>query len=459
MPNRYTVPEPDSDNFTDWEGDKTFDLKPQAEALTNLVFGLDESLTIGLEAGWGTGKSIFLKRWKTIEKNKGKMVIYFDAFQHDYLEDPFLALTHDILEAIKKGGNPKKTQKYISDLKSEAKKLWRPILRAAAANSSIPLAAEIFDAAIGSDEANDPFYYEGKRREAMKLFRAELENLADAQGKIVIIVDELDRCRPDFALALLEIIKHLFSVPKVYFILGLNADALADMIRVRYGITSDGRAYLGKFINVWMKHNPVSRGYNKNVLITYFEDNFKEMGLEGDIQNYAKSAIKFSIQNGLETSFREMNGLLTDLAFTQPYVLQGFYYSKGREYQNLLFAFTAILFVLRRLNYPLFAETRHRENHRPELDQKVLDWVGLESHESRPPKQDMSLSILYYLNYPRFNQLVNEPSYRGVFTGTSLEHMDTQQNDITNELRNEIFNILEVVYIEPKIDEDTKAAD
>ena len=452
MPNRYTVPEPDSDNFTDWEGDKTFDLKPQAEALISLVFGLDESLTIGLEAGWGTGKSIFLKRWKTIEKNKGKMVIYFDAFQHDYLEDPFLALTHDILEAIKKGGNPKKTQKYISDLKSEAKKLWRPILRAAAANSSIPFAPEIFDAVTGSDEANDPFYYEDKRREAMELFRAKLENLADAQGKIVIIVDELDRCRPDFALALLEIIKHLFSVPKVHFILGLNADALADMIRVRYGITSDGRAYLGKFINVWMKHNPVSRITHQNVLIAYFENNFREMGLEGDIQNYAKSAIEFSIQNGLETSLREMNGLLTDLALTQPRILFRVFLHKSHEYLNLLFAFTAILFILQRFNYSLFSKIRHRKY--DYLDQEVLDWLGLESHERNPPEKDMSLSILYYLNYPRFNQLVNDPGYLGVFTGISFEHMDTQQNHITNELRNEIFNILEEVYIKPEEDDD-----
>ena len=452
MPNRYTVPEPDSDNFTDWEGDKTFDLKPQAEALTNLVFGLDESFTIGLEAGWGTGKSIFLKRWKTIEKNKDKMVIYFDAFQHDYLEDPFLALTHDILEAVGSGEEADNDEiEIITSIKKAAQKLWRPILRAAAANSSIPFAPEIFDAVTGSDEANDPFYYEDKRREEMELFRAELERLADAQGKIVIIVDELDRCRPDFALGLLEIIKHLFSVPKVHFILGLNADALADMIRVRYGITSDGRSYLGKFINVWMKHNPVSRITHQNVLIAYFENNFREMGLSGAYQDHAAAILRLSMENGASPSLRDLNGLLTDLAIAPAFKFNGAQAHLGSQHCKIPMTFVSILLILRRLKYELFIKIRHYEQHHSGIHEEILGWLGVDKQSDELLETNLIKAISSHLNYEDFITR---------FTGNKTIdwHSHNAETGVYNLLDKMIFKYLETISIKPgeDDDEDTK---
>jgi hypothetical protein len=66
---------------------------------------------------------------------------------------------------------------------------------------------------------------------------------------IVIIIDELDRCRPSYAIKLLEEIKHLFDVPGVVFIFGLHGDQLAHSVRGAYGSTFDGHAYLRRFIN------------------------------------------------------------------------------------------------------------------------------------------------------------------------------------------------------------------
>lgn len=66
---------------------------------------------------------------------------------------------------------------------------------------------------------------------------------------IVIVIDELDRCRPDYALAVLEVIKHFFAVPKVHFILGINGEALESSVRARYGVDVDAESYLRKFIN------------------------------------------------------------------------------------------------------------------------------------------------------------------------------------------------------------------
>ena len=82
----------------------------------------------------------------------------------------------------------------------------------------------------------------------MYAFRLTLEELTkpdDAKPiKLVIVVDELDRCRPDYALSLLEIIKHFFNVEGVHFVLGVNLSELQNIVRARYG----------RNIKAWKQH-------------------------------------------------------------------------------------------------------------------------------------------------------------------------------------------------------------
>jgi len=67
-------------------------------------------------------------------------------------------------------------------------------------------------------------------------------------------VDELDRCRPDFALGLLERIKHLFDVEGIAFVLLVNRSQIEGYIRTVYG-NADAEAYLLKFGSLlWIYH-------------------------------------------------------------------------------------------------------------------------------------------------------------------------------------------------------------
>jgi predicted KAP-like P-loop ATPase len=77
-----------------------------------------------------------------------------------------------------------------------------------------------------------------KDKIALEDFRKYLEGFAQEHGEgmpIVFIIDELDRCRPDFALDLIEQIKHLFSVPGITFLLILNRKQLEKTVELRYG--------------------------------------------------------------------------------------------------------------------------------------------------------------------------------------------------------------------------------
>ena len=94
-------------------------------------------------------------------------------------------------------------------------------------------------------------------RAALEAFRETLSEVANTLAKqqagegevfpLVFIVDELDRCRPPFALSIIERIKHLFSVPGVCFVLVTHVPQLEQAVRGANGATVDARTYLEKF--------------------------------------------------------------------------------------------------------------------------------------------------------------------------------------------------------------------
>lgn len=86
----------------------------------------------------------------------------------------------------------------------------------------------------------------------MKQGLAEIvQTLLDVGMKmpITIVIDELDRCRPTYAIKVLEELKHLFDVPGVAFVLGMHGEQLSHSIGAAYGTGFDSSAYLRRFLN------------------------------------------------------------------------------------------------------------------------------------------------------------------------------------------------------------------
>ena len=190
--------------------------KDSAERLSGLVEQFRQPLVVALDENWGSGKSHFLKLWigehkRWLEEKQSPTetkVIYFDAFEHDYLDDPLASLVIH-LEKHLEGDE-------ISKLKTIAIRLLVPFAKSIASKATSGLSDEVIGA------MHEPLWEaEKKRVEAINEFRVALENSAK-QHRLVFIIDELDRCRPDYALSLLEVSKHFFQVQNVHFILGAN---------------------------------------------------------------------------------------------------------------------------------------------------------------------------------------------------------------------------------------------
>lgn len=256
-----TVPEPTIKLYSDgFNGICKLGRATEGKKLSALVEGFSQPMSIALDAPWGAGKSVFLKCWVGAHSNENEgtaNTVYFDAFRNDFMDDPLIGLTASISERFETGSAKDKIWRKAKDA---AFKLVRPALRiglAAATAGGSEVVGIVADAGLeaGSKEleqASREFWRkEDGKRAAMEAFRNALTELT-ADKKLVIVVDELDRCRPDYALNLLEVIKHFFDVPNVHFVLGVNLKELANSVRARYGSNIEAEKYLQKFVSITM---------------------------------------------------------------------------------------------------------------------------------------------------------------------------------------------------------------
>ena len=258
---------------TAWEGD-LWNRKRLGIQLTNYVDRLQCGAVLALDARWGEGKTWFVRHWQKHLEDENHNVIYLDAFANDYLDDPFLTIAAEISQAFKSSDNIDD-----ADVNSFNEKTASVLISLAAILPVIAAKAGLHWIGLGgAGEALQEVYKDGKdvydsvsdeitgklkehiekkienhhlEKETIQDFKKELNQLADKLEKpLVFIIDELDRCRPDFAIRLIERIKHFFDIPKIVFVLVMNKPQLLQSVKSFYGYDSEMNGdYLEKFVD------------------------------------------------------------------------------------------------------------------------------------------------------------------------------------------------------------------
>lgn len=239
-----------------WDGDP-FERKVHGDRLLALVRSLqDLPYVIAINGDWGTGKSTFLKRLEYHFERAAPKVpfIRIDAWATDDAEDPLVPFVASIQMRIRE--TQTLAQKSREALVEAAVKLAVPVT-SLAANLIAPGSGSAIDAATKFGQTL--IDWELARSDSTKAFRKALEGARDAltghengdriQRPIVIALDELDRCRPDFSIRALERIKHFFNVPGVIFLIATDQGNLPAAVRCVYGESVDGELYLRKFFD------------------------------------------------------------------------------------------------------------------------------------------------------------------------------------------------------------------
>ncbi|EXS71381.1 KAP family P-loop NTPase fold protein [Sphingobium sp. Ant17] len=298
-----------------WEGDK-LDRRSEARLLERFLLnetdtlkrlGRSQSFVLALDAQYGEGKSWFLDRFaKQLAINHP--VAFVDAWIDDANNEPLVSIMSALDEALQPFLKSEKVKNRLGDLTRAA----LPILGKAAISAGGRLAARYIGDQIGkeakaaidaartkrneevieagfdklTEEVSEVVDSAGKalleqyrvRQNSRRSFKDSLEKLAASieksdvdprQAPIFVVVDELDRCRPDYAIALLESIKHLFDVPGVVFVIALHGRQLTASIEAVYGAKFDATAYLRRFFT---RHYELRRLSISELVIGLFGD-------------------------------------------------------------------------------------------------------------------------------------------------------------------------------------------
>jgi len=231
----------------------------EIENLTPVFLNVDAPLVFAIDAPWGGGKTTFIRLWQHYlsKEQNGAVSLYFNAWENDFSDDPLLPMLaefDDWLSADK--GKAKKLWKKTKDLVPGLLKRGAIVTAKMATLGGLDLDKEYekLAADYAGDMTNDLVSGFKSHKSILEEFKINLGELTKAlpegQKNLIVFVDELDRCRPTYAIETLERIKHLFDIPNIVFVLAVNKEQLGKSIQGVYGSNFDGLNYLKRFIDM-----------------------------------------------------------------------------------------------------------------------------------------------------------------------------------------------------------------
>lgn len=242
--------------FKGLNGRDEFRREKIAERVIDLLTDSIDISPMVIDGAWGNGKTEFCHKLinKFKEEHQTYRLLYVDAFQADHADNPLVTVLSGVIGLLPE-----------DDAKATLLKKAMPVVRFFAATASKALVAHLLKQEAdkltedlesrlkdAADQAIDASVktllkdHEESQRNLQAL-QSCLKNIAEDKP-IVIFIDELDRCRPDFAVQMLEVIKHTFNVEGVKFVLITNLHQLKAAINHRYGNQVDAQRYLDKFL-------------------------------------------------------------------------------------------------------------------------------------------------------------------------------------------------------------------
>lgn len=242
--------------FEDWENE---DIRPVQRIFIN--------------APWGMGKTLFADALQEYlsENFKNINTLYVNSWKMDFYDEPMKALIAEMSEdnII----TVESTEKAKNFLKNCGKIFFGKILknfllkRFNLNDKDIEEMKSFFNG-LDTSELEDYKNYK-------KLLEEFKDTLSKEENPKIIIIDELDRCRPDYAVQLLEIIKHIFDVKNIIFLFLINREQLESIVSTIYMNSNLSNKYFEKFYDVELnlpKANYEELNEPEFEIVNYFEE-------------------------------------------------------------------------------------------------------------------------------------------------------------------------------------------
>ncbi len=294
----------------------------------------DINCSIALDAHWGAGKTFFVKQAKLVFdainpyiesdnlseelkndcnkivkmaerygiKDNPQLCVYYNAWENDNDDDPILSLIYSIANNIS-------TEIKIIDGKRDLSAIIQSIVSLINVQINVPLDEKnqtSMSFGIDGQRINDVVEAFKKKKEFgniehEKKLKSEMNEflnslLPEKANRLVIFIDELDRCKPLFAVKLLERIKHYYDNPNITFVFSTNLRELKNTINNLYGEQFNASRYLDKFFDITIQLPQIN-----------IEQYFNYLGFPS---NYISTLVKIRIAEVFNLGLREINRLL-----------------------------------------------------------------------------------------------------------------------------------------------------
>lgn len=226
------------------------------ETLTSIVHSIDLGGTIALTGEWGSGKTTFLRMWKQSLEDKQYPVVLLNAWETEWAEDPLIA----VIACIRRSCGQKEALDDLLCIAKEFVQQPRQMIRSivkASIDNHIGDVSQSIEEQTGQAFEKAVTSFDGKEKSMVSL-KENLEKLAwnvnqesGDEKPLVFIIDELDRCRPDYAVRMLEVLKHFFVVKNIVFVCAVDKKHLEDSICGFYGSEKiNASEYLRRFFDL-----------------------------------------------------------------------------------------------------------------------------------------------------------------------------------------------------------------
>jgi KaiC/GvpD/RAD55 family RecA-like ATPase len=286
--------------------------------LIKLLDNIDDNFIISIDGGWGTGKTFFIKQLIYLSQHyeelncflplhkelfksfsKKHLVAYYNAWENDDHENPLESLIYNILNEYPK---MKKEVAQSEELYNTSKKILINIvdkLTYGVIDESVINGVKSFE-----EFASNVQTIEEKKESLNMLF----DNILKDDERILLIIDEVDRCRPDYAVKILETVKHFYNNKKITTIVVTNNVQLSSTIKHFYGNDFDGYGYLNKIYDTFISLETENLlDYVKNYCSI-----MKETNLPEDMSYLLFKHLKFT--------YRECNKYMSMYKISKPYI-------------------------------------------------------------------------------------------------------------------------------------------
>ena len=212
----------------------------QVEGFCNMLMGIEGHAAVLLDGSWGSGKTAFARMSAAYLRSREVAVVEFNAWQQAHTDSPLVDLVSAISTQV--GGE---TKKRIVETATK--------IGARAATAAIKVltsgVVDLNELPVDEDRGLSASWEETE--EETQHFKEHLKEAASgAGGQIVVLIDELDRCRPTYALELLSDVKHLFDVDGVIVVLAINRIELVHSVQSIYGPGFSADRYLRRFADL-----------------------------------------------------------------------------------------------------------------------------------------------------------------------------------------------------------------